>query len=562
MERLISLAEEPARQPGSVGAKAAGLARALEAGFPVLGGWVVPCAESAVAIRAGVEALDRSGPSAATLAISDGRLDPALDRDLGRVGSLLEGTLVVRSSTPLDEDGRWSGAFATYHDVDPEHLPVGVRGCWASAFTKDVIERSVAAGVAPDALRIGVLLQPWVRFDAGGTARLEPDGRVSIAATAAGPDTLVSGRRSGVLAEVSADGTVHMGAGLDGLTPRWAIEAGRLVRDLASTIDADAIEWGWADDGILLLQARRLPVPSASPAPSITTITSRAMPQGAERLAATVRRYPAPLGDELVIPWVYAALDVPEARAIPTPDPVAALAEARSLADGLTGQVWRSPPHVAFRAAEARARSLLGAEPEAWPASLSERCDPPHPGTVRRILGLVEGIGEALEQTGVLPDARLVWRLSVRELERAAREGSRPPIRRGPDRWEPFVVDVVRWAGAASEGTAVCPGIGAGIVSVVDGSVSATPGPRAVLAVSQPLPQLAPLLWNSAGLVAASGSPGAHLFEVARSLGVPAVVGVHLAGLDGALATVDGCNGIVTVTDPARSSTRIGGVGA
>ncbi|HKX76688.1 MAG TPA: PEP-utilizing enzyme, partial [Acidimicrobiia bacterium] len=49
-----------------------------------------------------------------------------------------------------------------------------------------------------------------------------------------------------------------------------------------------------------------------------------------------------------------------------------------------------------------------------------------------------------------------------------------------------------------------------------------------VIVARQPIPHLAPLLWTAAGLVTLSGSPAAHLFASARSLGVPAVAGVDL----------------------------------
>jgi phosphoenolpyruvate-protein kinase (PTS system EI component) len=53
------------------------------------------------------------------------------------------------------------------------------------------------------------------------------------------------------------------------------------------------------------------------------------------------------------------------------------------------------------------------------------------------------------------------------------------------------------------------------------------------------------MLWEAAGLVAEHGSEGAHLFEVARSLGVPAVLGVALDATDRVVA-VDGDLGAVS----------------
>jgi hypothetical protein len=53
--------------------------------------------------------------------------------------------------------------------------------------------------------------------------------------------------------------------------------------------------------------------------------------------------------------------------------------------------------------------------------------------------------------------------------------------------------------------------------------------PREVMAAVYPLNNLAPLLWDAAAVVTIGGSPGAHVFEVATALGVPAVCGVDLA---------------------------------
>jgi phosphoenolpyruvate-protein kinase (PTS system EI component) len=60
----------------------------------------------------------------------------------------------------------------------------------------------------------------------------------------------------------------------------------------------------------------------------------------------------------------------------------------------------------------------------------------------------------------------------------------------------------------------------------------------------QPVPNLAPLLWDAAGLVTETGSPAAHLFESARALGIPAVCGVELTDANQIVA-VDGNTGVV-----------------
>jgi phosphoenolpyruvate-protein kinase (PTS system EI component) len=66
-----------------------------------------------------------------------------------------------------------------------------------------------------------------------------------------------------------------------------------------------------------------------------------------------------------------------------------------------------------------------------------------------------------------------------------------------------------------------------------------------VIVASQPIPNLAPLLWDAAGLVTESGSPAAHLFESARALRIPAVCGVSLPPGEQIVA-VDGHDGIVS----------------
>ena len=52
---------------------------------------------------------------------------------------------------------------------------------------------------------------------------------------------------------------------------------------------------------------------------------------------------------------------------------------------------------------------------------------------------------------------------------------------------------------------------------------------REVIATSLPVGNIAPLLWNAAGLLTMEGSPGAHLFEVAEWLAVPALCGVDIS---------------------------------
>ncbi len=106
-------------------------------------------------------------------------------------------------------------------------------------------------------------------------------------------------------------------------------------------------------------------------------------------------------------------------------------------------------------------------------------------------------------------------------------EGQEPAHRRGIGRWEPFLAAIVLDTGARKQGIGAGPGIGAGISTgryPPDGT-AANYRPRAMIVASQPIPNLAPLLWDAAGLVTESGSPAAHLFESPRASGSPRCAG-------------------------------------
>jgi len=279
------------------------------------------------------------------------------------------------------------------------------------------------------------------------------------------------------------------------------------------------------------------------------------MPAEAERLARLVAAFPGPLGDELVLPWALGAGEVPTADAVDVVDPASALREARATAGELAAAIWGTAPSVATERAAAVSRLLLTGR-------VSDGCreirDLPAPDTAiaNRVIGLVLGLGAFLTDAGVLPSALLVSRLTVSELEGAI-AGDRPPLRRGPGRWEPFVADVVRARGIHAMGTPVSPGIAAGhLHRLRELRAMGRPSPRDVLVTPLPLPHLAPLLWHSAGLVCLGGSSGAHLFEVARSLGVPSVIGVDapVASGPGSLVAVDGGTGVVSILPAGGAS--------
>jgi len=290
LRRLLPLGQ-PAGPGGGIaaeaaGAKAARLAAALAAGFPVLPGWVVPAAESRRAIRAGAAAVRGGQPATARRAALSCRPDPALARELRAAVHRLGGRVIVRSSSPLDSDPRWAGAFSSVAEVGPEDAETAVRSCWAAAFAVDPLARLASCGLPLDALKLGLLIQPELRPTAGGTARVTPaagpaagTGRpgtvdVTVHGVPGHPGALLAGWADGAAARVRLAAPATPGT----LTrPEPAAAAGPLAEllgsDLVTTVarlaagvyrvlgDA-SIEWAAEDGTVWLLQAQ-----SASPAP-------------------------------------------------------------------------------------------------------------------------------------------------------------------------------------------------------------------------------------------------------------------------------------------------------
>ena len=161
------------------GAKAARLSAAARAGLPVLPGWVVPCAEARPALRAAAAAVRRGDPAAARRAALTCPLDAFLESELAEAVAGLGGRVIVRSSSPLESDPRWSGAFSSIAEVGVRDAATAVRSCWASAFAADPLARLRACGLSPEAIELGVVIQPELGPDAGGTARVTPWARPS-----------------------------------------------------------------------------------------------------------------------------------------------------------------------------------------------------------------------------------------------------------------------------------------------------------------------------------------------------------------------------------------------
>ena len=281
-------------EAGACGAKAARLSAAVRAGFPVLPGWVVPAAESRPAVRAAAAVLRGGQPAAGRRTVLSHVPDPALAASLREAAIRLGGRVIVRSSSQLEADPRWSGAFSTVAGVGPDEVMTAVRSCWASAFAVDPLARLGSCGLPLEALELAVLLQPEICPAAGGVARVVPPAPGSEAAgvvapapgsEAAGvsrpvragpggvdvvvegieghPGPLLTGWADGASARVILPGLAAGGSLLDLLGRDLVISVAWLAAGVHRCLGDGTIEWAVQDGQVWLLQSR-----PAQPAPA------------------------------------------------------------------------------------------------------------------------------------------------------------------------------------------------------------------------------------------------------------------------------------------------------
>lgn len=499
-------------------------------------------------LEQGAAVTRESGSAAALLAAMHAPLPDLVTQRIVAMGRSLGDLLVVRSSTSLDHDPTWAGTFASLTDVQPGELPHAVRACLASVFSRPVFLRMEAAGLSLHQLKIAVLIQPQIAARAGGTARVTPEGSVIVDAVLGNPAPLLSGWTSGERAEVTVDGSVFREDESNGSIGLEVFSrTARLAFETAGQLGSRTIEWGDVEGEMILLQARGSSRHSSALDPQIETGASH--PVG-PRLARLVTAFGGPLGDELILPWAVGLEELPDRVQVPQLTASGALVRASRLAAELTSIVWQKPEPEALRAARrslARLRVLTPAVLD----QISELRSPPERDAAR-VLSFVQAAGEELVARGVLMEAEEVWQRPadywIRLPDQRTQPGRGSWSRRSA--WQPFVQQIVRAAGSRHVGTPAAGGVAAGWLTPADGHVSGSRTLGSVLIVPRPLPHLAPFLWQATGLVARTGSPAAHLVEVARSLHVPAVVSCSsISPAQGALTVVDGGEGAVYVLE-------------
>jgi hypothetical protein len=546
---VIDLSDAAARDATVVGAKAATLAQARAAGLPVLPGVVVPVAASRGVVDAAVRALRNSGsPPRARLAAMGVRPDQRLLADLRARLADVPPPLIVRSSSPLEADGTWSGAFSSFHGISHDDLETAVAGTWGSAYSVAVLNRAEGTGTPPEQLGLAVLVQPELRPDIGGTARLADDGSVHITSTRGPLRPLMEGHIEGVRTTVPPDGgTPTSGAGLD---YRLAARVAELVHTVNAVLGHHLVEWAMAGKRLHLLQSIRS-TPHVTARVDAAAADPALHSDVAVRVARLAQRFPGRLWHELVLPWAVALrgpLPAPAPSALP---PDEALDVARAEAAALVADVWGGAAAEARAEADRVLRELRGPSPAAAVVALDGLRQPDR-ARAAVVLGCLDRARSASRTDRLITQDAAFWRLGAEGLAKALRERTAPTERRlGVDLWEPFVHSVVMACGSSYAGTSAAPGAGAGHAYVVDERVGrgGAPEGRYVLVARQPLPSLAPLLWNAAGVVIRAGTTAAHVLEFAASIGVPTVVGCPLPDIpaDGGrvLLAVDGDRGSV-----------------
>ena len=553
---LIDLSQEIAENPELTGAKASWLARGLRAGLPVLPGVVVPADVSAVAMERGVEMLEQRGPGGALLTMSIERMSDDVESTIEEAARRLGDPVVVRSSSVLEVGGEWSGAFTSYLDIHPEEAPKAVRGCWASSFTVHTLERYQAAEIEPGSIPMAVLIQPALDPEFGGVARLVGD-EVTVTGVAGSPAPLVQGWDPGAHGKVSSSGIAKGDSAIALMGESLLVEVSRILRMAFESVGADSCEWAAVEGKVTMLQLMAF-----EERPSVAIeIPPVFCDSAVVALAKLVRRFPGPLGEELVLPWAVAepSCFIREVEPLDL-DPLEALLEAQQHSKGLVADVWQTTKSTSTGQAVDMLRNLRGDDPERAVLAFSALRVPEF-DKAETVLRLLETARQGLTKAGAVASPELAWHFTMREAVTILRAGQAEKMksRIGFDRWEPFDAAAVIAQGAQAQGVAAAPGTAVGRMCFVSDPFDVPHfRPRDVVVGTHPLPNLAALLWDASALITTGGGPAAHLFESARSLAIPAVTGIDLEGLLGSNPTsldreisiaVDGSQGRIWTTD-------------
>ena len=523
--RVVWLDEADAQDPAVAGAKASRLARARARGLPVPDGFVTPVEVSDPVVRAAEEVLRSQNSGAARSAVYN-HPPPEFLLDLTESARRLGERLVVRSSSRAEAEGVWAGAFSSYLGLEPEELAGGVIGCWASLFNPNTLKRGEMTGTPPHQVGMAVLVQPEIQPGCGGVATVREDGTVTVVGAAGHPAGLVAGWERGRLASVTpcgetGDDSSFLGSGL-------LREIADLSRAAAEKVRCHHIEWMTDQEGNLYLvqaqptvDARSEAMRNRAPDPVHTV---EPWMSGVVRMMI---RYPGPLGEELVWRWAAGLEHLSPAPMAQTAERVVTLVEeVRKGASFLVSQRWEGMDRSAE--VEPAWSALRNGDPSLLLDLISRRPSVDRSLAASQLRNLAE-LGRALTCAGAIPHPGWLWYLDSDHL------GPDPPDRQpatarvGIKKWDPWIYGVITSRGDRLSGIPAAGGWGVGRLRFIHNAEDAARfSPREVIVTSHPVGNIAPLLWNAAGLITAEGSPAAHLFEVADWLAVPALCGVEI----------------------------------
>lgn len=190
---VVRLDDPEALDVATVGAKAAALAKARRAGLPALDGFVVTLAASAGPLRMAAAELAGRGSGAARMVLLRSELDESLLAEIAAAAAELAEPLIARSSSALEGEGIWAGAFASLPELRREEVPKALSSVWSAMFTLEALDRFEAAEVEPGSAGMGVLVQSELAPDCGGAATVNENGSVTVSAVKGSPRDLLAG---------------------------------------------------------------------------------------------------------------------------------------------------------------------------------------------------------------------------------------------------------------------------------------------------------------------------------------------------------------------------------
>lgn len=259
--RVVRLDDPEALDVSTVGAKAANLARARRAGLPALDGFVVTLAASIEPLSRAAAELGRRGSGAARMVLLRDELDEALVTEIGEAAAGMTEPLIARSSSALEGEGTWAGAFASLPELRREEVPKALRSVWSAMFTLEALELFEAAGIEPGSAGMGVLVQTELAPDCGGAATVDGGNSVRISAVNGSPRDLLAGWVPGVRATVARDSSVSGDEALESIGAGTLGEVAALARASAAELDCNLVEWAVTGGTPVLLQVQRSRAP-------------------------------------------------------------------------------------------------------------------------------------------------------------------------------------------------------------------------------------------------------------------------------------------------------------